>query len=160
MNANIRRLFQTSERAYLQQLIDIESLSFPTPFGWDSLKEDLDNPNVWIDGLFVSENGQEEFLASYLRLQKFYDEMHIVQIATHPTFRRHGYGKQLLQQALLHTKQAGCTSCFLEVRKSNEAAILLYKRLGFLQIGTRPKYYQDNQEDAFLFAKGIDSLDL
>lgn len=38
----------------------------------------------------------------------------------------------------------------LEVRESNIAAISLYDKFGFSTIGTRKKYYQDNNEDALI----------
>jgi [ribosomal protein S18]-alanine N-acetyltransferase len=38
----------------------------------------------------------------------------------------------------------------LEVRKQNEPAIALYKKLGFLMAGIRPGYYQDTGEDALI----------
>ena len=47
---------------------------------------------------------------------------------------------------------------FLEVRRSNIAAIGLYKSLGFFEIGVRADYYRDSQfkEDALVFALDIE----
>ena len=36
------------------------------------------------------------------------------------------------------------------MRESNRAAIMLYERFGFLSVGTRRRYYQDNGEDALI----------
>jgi ribosomal-protein-alanine N-acetyltransferase len=38
----------------------------------------------------------------------------------------------------------------LEVRVSNHGAIALYRQLGFVDHGTRPRYYTDNDEDALI----------
>ncbi|HEX7597469.1 MAG TPA: ribosomal-protein-alanine N-acetyltransferase, partial [Polyangia bacterium] len=38
----------------------------------------------------------------------------------------------------------------LEVRRSNEAALGLYRRFGFVEVGMRPRYYEDNDEDAIV----------
>ena len=38
----------------------------------------------------------------------------------------------------------------MEVRVSNEKAIGLYEKYGFKSLGTRKKYYQDNNEDALI----------
>jgi len=38
----------------------------------------------------------------------------------------------------------------LEVRKSNQVAINLYKKHGFVECGIRPKYYTDENEDALI----------
>jgi ribosomal-protein-alanine N-acetyltransferase len=44
----------------------------------------------------------------------------------------------------------GVTKMTLEVRASNEAALKLYKKLGFASVGARPQYYEDNGEDAVI----------
>jgi ribosomal-protein-alanine N-acetyltransferase len=41
-----------------------------------------------------------------------------------------------------------CRYVTLEVRRSNAAAIELYRRLGFEAVGVRPKYYVEDNEDA------------
>jgi ribosomal-protein-alanine N-acetyltransferase len=38
----------------------------------------------------------------------------------------------------------------LEVRVSNREAIAMYEGLGFRSAGVRPRYYQDNGEDALI----------
>jgi len=38
----------------------------------------------------------------------------------------------------------------LEVRPSNTAAVTLYKKLGFAEIGRRPNFYSFPREDALL----------
>jgi [ribosomal protein S18]-alanine N-acetyltransferase len=38
----------------------------------------------------------------------------------------------------------------LEVRRSNVAAITLYRALGYRQVGIRPNYYTDEGEDAIV----------
>ena len=44
----------------------------------------------------------------------------------------------------------------LEVRRSNRAAIQLYRRLGFTAMGIRPNYYSDDGEDAVEMMLGLD----
>jgi len=44
----------------------------------------------------------------------------------------------------------------LECRVSNEAALALYRKYGFQQVGRRPQYYSDNREDALILT--IDSV--
>ncbi|HWQ84167.1 MAG TPA: hypothetical protein VN363_06345, partial [Anaerolineales bacterium] len=56
----------------------------------------------------------------------------------------------LLVQALQDSIQHNCTSATLEVRAGNLAAQGLYQGFGFEIVGMRPKYYQDNQEDALI----------
>lgn len=78
------------------------------------------------------------------------DEAHIATLATHPDYRRLGIARQLLVKALRESIARGCTSATLEVRAHNLAAQALYQAFGFAVVGSRPKYYQDNLEDALI----------
>lgn len=78
------------------------------------------------------------------------DEVHIATIAVHPDFRRMGIARRLLMEGLQEGYRRGARMAFLEVRRSNTAAQSLYESFGFRVEGVRPKYYQDNQEDALL----------
>ena len=40
----------------------------------------------------------------------------------------------------------------LECRVTNEAALALYDKYGFQQVGLRPRYYSDNHEDAYVLS--------
>jgi len=55
---------------------------------------------------------------------------------------------------------------FLEVRLSNAAAIGLYEKMGFTELGRRANYYKvrdksavDEREDALIMAKDLTSID-
>lgn len=78
------------------------------------------------------------------------DEVHIVTIATHPEYRRCGLGEHLLLQIIEQVRSEGAALITLEVRVSNRAAQRLYAKLGFVEVGRRRAYYQDNGEDALL----------
>ena len=67
-------------------------------------------------------------------------EIDIVDVETVAEFRRRGYASQLLSQLTEKKKPI-----FLEVRSSNEAAMALYRQLGFEIIGTRENYYRDGE---------------
>ena len=45
----------------------------------------------------------------------------------------------------------GAAYATLEVRVSNERAQRLYQSVGFVKVGKRKRYYEDNGEDAFIF---------
>ena len=68
--------------------------------------------------------------------------------AISPTSR--GIGKKLTQALLQYLSNLGASYATLEVRVSNERAQNLYKGLGFVSVGKRKRYYEDNNEDAFL----------
>ncbi|MGE5027006.1 MAG: ribosomal protein S18-alanine N-acetyltransferase [Betaproteobacteria bacterium] len=78
------------------------------------------------------------------------DEAHIATLAVHPEMRRQGIAKQLVCIALQEAAKVGAFNALLEVRAGNEAAQALYRKFGFEVVGRRPRYYQDNHEDALL----------
>lgn len=78
------------------------------------------------------------------------DEAHIATLAVHPKLRRQGIARKLLCVALKDASESGMLSALLEVRAGNIAAQVLYRKFGFDVVGRRPRYYQDNYEDALL----------
>ena len=80
------------------------------------------------------------------------DEMHILNLAVHPQQRRRGLARRLLIDSMDHARQLGARVAWLEVRPSNAPALSLYHSLGFKEMGRRPRYYDDTQEDALLLA--------
>jgi len=79
-------------------------------------------------------------------------EAHILNVCVREEFRHLGFGRRLLEHLLERAGSSGVSEAFLEVRPSNLAAIRLYQRLGFEQIGIRRGYYQapDGREDAIV----------
>ena len=80
-----------------------------------------------------------------------HDEAHISTIVVDGRYQRQGIGLVLLHGLLEAAAATRCSSVTLEVRASNCAAISLYQRCGFVEVGRRPRYYEDNGEDAILF---------
>jgi len=80
-------------------------------------------------------------LAAYYLGQDVLDEVHIMQLAVAPTFRRQGLGVRLTQYILDKKHRKGMRHVWLEVRASNVAARHLYSGLGFHISGTRKRYY-------------------
>ena len=74
--------------------------------------------------------------------------MDIHNLAVHPSHRRQGIGRFLLQAVIDEAKGGGLSRVTLEVRKSNEVAQRLYHSLGFVTQGVRARYYSDDGEDA------------
>jgi ribosomal-protein-alanine N-acetyltransferase len=66
-----------------------------------------------------------------------------------------GVGQTLLAAMLSAVGQAGAEEIILEVRVSNQRAIQLYRKEGFLETGVRRDYYQSPVEDAFLMRRTI-----
>lgn len=77
-------------------------------------------------------------------------EAHIITIAVHPYWQNLGLGQWLLLSIFEDALARGATVATLEVRPSNRAALALYHKFGFEQVGRRPRYYPDTGEDALI----------
>ncbi len=90
-------------------------------------------------------------IVGYAVVDKWPEQEHLVSIAVIPESRKKGVGQRLLD-ALVGKMQTG--SLRLEVRRSNQAALELYRKNGFIQTGVAYSYYADG-EDAIQMEKVI-----
>lgn len=131
--------------ADLEGVLVIEAASFPTPWNrthfLDELKSAYAFPLVALD--------RNDRVVGYICPMLLLEEGHILDVAVHKDFRGHGLGKMLVERVLRECRDGGADYVSLEVRPSNEAAIALYRRLGFVETGRRKRYYE-NGEDAIL----------
>jgi [ribosomal protein S18]-alanine N-acetyltransferase len=72
-------------------------------------------------------------------------EAEILTLAVDPTARRSGLGAELVKHFLAEAKTRGAASAFLEVSAQNQAAISLYMKAGFAEVGRRKSYYAQPQ---------------
>lgn len=93
---------------------------------------------------------RRELIVGFIGVWMLPDEAHVVTVAVREGYRRQGLGEQLLISAIETAQEQGQSLVTLEVRVSNEAAIKLYEKYGFEQVGLRPRYYSDNHEDAYV----------
>jgi ribosomal-protein-alanine N-acetyltransferase len=81
----------------------------------------------------------------------FVKKGHVVSVAVLPEYRRKGIGEGLVQETIVGIKLKKCDELYLEVRCSNNEAVKLYEKLGFI-IKQRLKAYYRDGEDAYLMA--------
>lgn len=84
---------------------------------------------------------EETKFIGYAILSYAANEAHILNFVIAPEFQRQGYGQLLLNHIIQSAKVQDAEELFLEVRVSNEAAINLYKKNNFIEIGMRRGYY-------------------
>jgi ribosomal-protein-alanine N-acetyltransferase len=134
---------------HLPQVLEIEQRAYPWP---------------WTEGMFVDSlrNGhlcfclqQQQQLMGYIIVYVAVGECHVLNVCVDPQHQGLGLGQRLLDYALQAALELGAESAFLEVRVSNAAAIALYERSGFAQVGKRPNYYPagDRREDALVYSR-------
>jgi [ribosomal protein S18]-alanine N-acetyltransferase len=90
----------------------------------------------------------DDYPAGYIIYWLLPGEVDIHNLAVHPSHRRQGLGRLLLQAVIDEARREGRQRITLEVRKSNESAQRLYQSTGFVQRGIRRGYYSDDGEDA------------
>jgi len=87
------------------------------------------------------------------------DEVHVLDVATDPGHRRQGVGRALVRDLVELARAHHAGHMYLEVRRSNVAAIALYRDAGFAAVGFRVRYYADD-EDAVEMALAFDATTL
>jgi ribosomal-protein-alanine N-acetyltransferase len=101
-----------------------------------------------------------ETLVGYLICSRYDTVWHIMNVAVDPDLQRQGIASALLAALLerVDAGGAGAVQLTLEVRPTNAPAIALYRRFGFRAAGVRPRYYQDNGEDALIMWRTASTL--
>ncbi len=93
---------------------------------------------------------------SYCTVTTILDEAQVINVATDSAHRGRGYAETVLDRVLDECASRGISSVSLEVRVSNEPAISLYSKLGFIIAGRRRDFYRAPREDAFVMIKNIE----
>lgn len=134
----------------LDQVLEIEAASFSSPWSRTAFEMEIGGENRYAYYLVARD---EDKIVGYLGAWLIVNEAHITNIAVRPTYRRRGIGELLMTEFFQKADQRKIDAVTLEVRVSNYTAQALYRKLGFKEMGIRPKYYQDNQEDALIMWK-------
>jgi ribosomal-protein-alanine N-acetyltransferase len=139
----------------LEAVMRIERSAHQRPWSDDLVRRELDHEWSTVLLILEGESADSESIAGYIIFWMVHDEIHILNVATDPARRRRGLGRALMASAESLGMERGATLSTLEVRKSNEPAIALYRGLGYRQVGLRPRYYADNNEDALVMVKDL-----
>lgn len=132
----------------LDELMEIERVSFPTPWSKESYVAELENDfSLYLAACYQGR------LVGYAGMWLIVDEGHVTNIAVHPDFRQRGLGVKLLQELMRLAAQRDIKGITLEVRPSNTPALRLYRKMGFVPNGIRKGYYTDSGEDAIVMWK-------
>lgn len=78
------------------------------------------------------------------------DEAHVTTIGVRPDYQGKGLGELLFLELIDEAMRRMATWLTLEVRVTNYNAQALYRKYDFSIQGRRPRYYSDNNEDAFI----------
>jgi ribosomal-protein-alanine N-acetyltransferase len=138
----------------LERVMAIERDGFAHPWSADLLRREL--MHDWSTLLLATEERPggggppREVVLGFVVYWLVHDELHVLNIAVALEARRRGVGRALMDQAAARAREAGAVVATLEVRRSNAAALAMYRELGYRQVGIRPNYYVDEGEDAIV----------
>lgn len=137
-------------RADLLAVYRVEKASFSQPWPFRAFEQYLGRP-----GFLVADAGD---VVGYVVADDVSNHGrrigHVKDIAVAPSHRGRGIGATLLENALDVCRKRGIRSVKLEVRASNEPALSLYRRYGFIYRTTSAGYYADG-EDAFVLVREL-----
>jgi len=132
--------------ADLEEVAVIERASFSAPWPTSAYTTEL-TTNQLARYVGARINGA---LVGFGGIWLMVDEAHVTTMAVLPAHRRMGVATALLLELLREARRGGARVATLDVRVSNVDAQRLYRAFGFVEVGRRIRYYDDNGEDALV----------
>ena len=138
---------------YLEPLEAASRLSF---WGEDNYRRFLGEFAEYFGCKLVRRSDEyAEGLAGFSLARAVCGDLELLKIGVLPECQRKGWGTRLLAATFEEGMRRGCDRCFLEVRKSNRAAIRFYGAHDFQIVGARLNYYSNPTEDAWVMERHL-----
>ncbi len=139
---------RAATREDIQRIAEIEKRCFSTPWSEQAFSSQID-----VESVFACLTVDGEIAGYAIIDTQILPESELYNIAVAPEYRGKGFSKLLMDYVLEKARVRGAETVLLEVRASNAAAIGLYEKYGFSQIGMRKGYYSFPKEDAVLMSR-------
>jgi len=147
----------------LKEVLAIEKAVFPHPWSENFFRLIISDKNncmvtIKLGGRVIGYGGYHLLKndVEFRLMNKRYDiVVHLINIAIAPDFQGMGYGTILMNYLLEDARSRGVEFAYLEVRPSNERAISLYRRFGFMIVGIIENYYPQERENALVMGLDI-----
>ncbi|WP_414832308.1 GNAT family N-acetyltransferase [Afifella sp. YEN Y35] len=112
--------------------------------------------HAWTDGdfaSFLSQNGVKALVAfhtgrvtrrapaGFILYRQAADDSEVLTLAVLNAYRRRGIAQRLVEETMRRLYHERVATLHLEVEAGNAAAVSLYRKLGFEEVGKRPAYY-------------------
>ncbi len=141
--------------ADVSRIVDIEKDGFLHPWSRELIERELGHSWSRIVLACEPDRAGDERVLGYIVFWIVHDEVHVLNVATAVEARRRGVGRALMEAAEAEGSARGARLSTLEVRRSNAGAIALYRAIGYRQVGIRPNYYAEENEDAIVMVKTL-----
>jgi len=144
-------IIATMKRVHIPAIVDIERQVFKTPWTDEMFVQELEENRPTMAYVVLDEDRMIGYMIAWLLRQ----EVHLINIAVEPSRQRSGVARTMLRYLFDLAAQEKRRFITLEVRDSNETAIRLYESFGFKRIGVRPRYYEEDSEDAVVMVRFV-----
>ena len=116
--------------------------------------------NPWTEEVFLQTLRQfncigmvmvvDERVVGYVVYELHPSKLHVVNLAVHPAYRRHGLGSRMVAKLISKLSSHRRTRICLEVRETNLVAQLFFRSQGFKALRIEHGFFDDNDEDAYV----------
>jgi [ribosomal protein S18]-alanine N-acetyltransferase len=132
-------------RRDMDDAMEIEQESFEFPWSEDDFTRCLRQRNCI--GM-VAEH--EDRIVGFMIYELHKTRLHVLNFAVAREFRRLGVGSQMMEKLIGKLSQQRRSRILLEVRETNLAAQLFFRKSGFRAVSVLRDFYEDTTEDAYL----------
>lgn len=131
-------------RRDMPEVLEIEAASFEFPWSHDDFIHCLQQRNCI--GMIAELDGE---VVGYIIYEMGKSDYHLLNVAVRPDVRRRGVGNQLVEKIMSKLRPSQRTEITLEVRETNLAAQLFFRRFQFQAVTVLKDFYEDTAEDAY-----------
>ena len=136
----------------LPMVMEIENLCFISPWTEEQFLYEMHEnqfANLWVIELSNATLGLKS-VCGFVDYWHTFDSGTICQIAIHPELHSNGLGSLLLEEVIKDAYAKKIRTLTLEVRSSNEKAIKLYQKFGFVFSHVKEGYYSDGEDALYM----------
>jgi ribosomal-protein-alanine N-acetyltransferase len=134
------------QRGDIPRVAELERRNFSVPWSTQSFQSVVEDPFSYC---FVGVLGGR--IVAYTVFGAIDDYAELWNIAVDPDYRGRGLGDTMLRYVIGCCRGLGVSSLFLQVRKSNQVALKLYEKHGFVFVMVQKNYYTIPREDAHVY---------
>ena len=146
--------FRPMRPADLERVLEIQRSAFAHPWSRELMAREM--AHEWSSVLLAVEPAAGgEAVTGVVVFWLVHDELHVLNVAVAPEARRRGVARALMREAERRGAERGARLATLEVRRSNQAALELYRSLGYRRVGLRPRYYAEEGEAAIVMERAL-----
>jgi ribosomal-protein-alanine N-acetyltransferase len=127
----------------LEQILTLEKACYPEPWSADHFVTEIERSysRVYV----LTDDETDSIVVGYIIYWMQTEGASLLNVCVDPKWRGLGLAQKLMQVMIKDVVREEIPRIILEVRKSNENAIELYKKIGFKTMHEREKFYRNGE---------------